>query len=155
MTNQPAHLNPKQESPPTGLSMNNDDINKTLFWFCLAWNIVYLVGSTISFFNITYRIPHAATIIYLSLVGSYTLHNEINRWNGKLLTASRPGQLIFWIWIGVALGMVIIQYVTKWKYVFQEEMLEFLLGLIAIFAGNEISKIIRRRNGNGTPPPQK
>lgn len=150
MPDEKALLQPKNKSPPNGKSMNTNDANKTLFWFCLLWNVVYLIGSIISFFDITYRIPHAATIIYLSLVGSYTLHNEINRWNGKLLTASRPGQVIFWIWMAVAGGMVVVQYLTKWKYTFKEEMLEFTLGLVAIFAGNEISKIIRLRNDNGS-----
>ncbi len=158
MDNQPVLSNPKQESPPNGQSMNTDDVNKTLFLFCVVWNFVYLAGSILAFFNTAYHVPHAGTMIYLSLVGSYTLHNEINRWNGKLLGVSRHGQKIFYCWVGVASIMVFVQYATKDKYVFHEEMLEFIYGLFAIFASNEVSKKVRSRFGNGhdaSPPVSK
>ena len=143
----PSQLKP--ELPTNGKPTNGHEINKILFWFCLFWNVVYLVGSVLSFIRDDYYMPRAATVIYLSLVGSYTLHNEINRWNGRLLTTSRPGQIIFFGWLTMALGMLTTQFITKDKYKFSQEMLEFCLGLIAIFVGNEISKIVRQRNGNG------
>ena len=125
------------------------DVNATLFWFCLLWNIVYLIASILAFFNSDLYVPRAMTIIYLSLVGSYTLHKEINQWNGKLLTSSRPGQIIFIGWLAVALMMLIIEFWTSGMYKFTTEMFEFSLGLIAIFVGNEVSKSIRSKNGNG------
>lgn len=64
-------LSPKNEiQPSNGRSINGHDVNKILFWFCLLWNVVYLTGTIISFFNPEYHVPHAATVIYLSLVGS-------------------------------------------------------------------------------------
>lgn len=129
------------------------DVNSTLFWFCLLWNIVYLVASILAFFDRELYVPRAMTIIYLSLVGSYTLHKEINQWNGKLLTSSRPGQIIFIGWLAIALMMLTIEFWTNGMYKLTMEMLEFCLGLIAIFIGNEISKSIRSRpDGNGTMP---
>lgn len=127
-----------------------DDVNSTLFWFCVLWNIVYLAASIYAFFDPDLYVPRAMTIIYLSLVGSYTLHKEINKWNGKFLASSRPGQIIFIGWLSVALLMLVIEFWTKGMYKFSIEMFEFCLGLIAIFVGNEVSKSIRSRpNGNG------
>src|SRR3989344_5028999 len=125
------------------------DVNTTLFWFCLLWNIVYLIASILTFFNSNLYVPRAMTIIYLSLVGSYTLHKEINQWNGKLLASSKPGQIIFIGWLSVALMMLVVEFWTEGQFKLTVEMTEFCLGLIAIFVGNEVSKSIRSRNGNG------
>lgn len=130
-----------------------NDVNTTLFWFCLLWNIVYLIASILAFFDHDLYVPRAMTIIYLSLVGSYTLHKEINQWNGRFLASSRPGQIIFIGWLAVALTMLVIEFWTKGMYKCTTEMFEFCLGLIAIFVGNEVSKSIRSRsNGNGATP---
>lgn len=131
------------------------DVNVTLFWFCLVWNIVYLAASIMVFFDKELYVPRAMTIIYLSLVGSYTLHKEINQWNGRFLASSRPGQMIFIGWLAVALLMLIIEFWTKGMYKLTTEMFEFCLGLIAIFVGNEVSKSIRSKNGNGGATPSK
>ncbi len=136
------------ETAPIRLTKPHD-VNATLFWFCLLWNAVYLIASILTFFDSDLYVPRAMTIIYLSLVGSYTLHKEINQWNGKFLASSRPGQIIFIGWLAVALTMLVIEFWTHGMYKMTTEMFEFCLGLIAIFVGNEVSKSIRSKNGNG------
>ncbi len=112
-------------------------VRDSLFLFLASWTAMVLIMGWADFLVPSLNIPDVAITSYLILLGVYILHKEFNRWTGVKM-ATRPGEVIVYVWWTSLMIMVLISFLTKLQV---PEVLKFMsyeiLGALLI---SEISK---------------
>jgi len=111
-----------------------------MFWFLLAWTIIFLSMEWVNFFVPEMIIPPAMAAGYIILLGSYIAHKELIRWMGIELKVKR-GELFVYIWWGSFLLMFLTQYLTG-NYYLPEHLPMIPYEVLGYFLLSEASKAV-------------
>lgn len=128
--------------------------NEWLFWLCLIWTTTFMLMFYVNFLNPEYKINPVIHYAYWPLVIAYTAHKETHRWTGSKLTIARPGELMVYMWWVNALIMYVIEFFTRGRFIYNDELNLVCEFVAIIFFGNTMSKLLHeQRNGDSKTQP--
>ena len=126
-------------------------INKHLFLICTTITLIAILMVTIEFFSRGAFPPSKIGFFYIAVLFVYSIHKEMLRWLGEK-KIERQGEYFLYSWIGLAVILYIINFLTKDYFSYSPEGMPVALlqevSLITvevaiIFLFTRLSKVIK------------
>ena len=137
-------------------------INDTLYTICLAVTYAAIGMSLVRFFSRGVFVSDEINLFYFGVLSLYSLHKEAMHWlmEKEESVNRRKGEYFVFLWLGIALALYIINFVTNGYFVMSthgeelhtlKEVAFTALEVGAIFVASRFLKIMRMHIAERVP----
>jgi len=120
-----------------------------LYWLCAILFFIEMGRVLLAFFKIEPLGSRLASLPYVFCLLLYVLRKCIGHL-GKKLDKKRKGHVFVLIWVVFVLCLLAVQTVSRGRYRIPALAVENLIFIVSVFAGRNISKIMKRIKAKGT-----